>query len=99
MRYGYEETVGNGQGFASIRFEDSKLVILRDRRERVVQDLKETEQLFAPPKSGAAAPVKLGHIYLVRITDRHDSNFQLLVKLLVISHVPGESVTFRWQSL
>jgi len=91
--YGYDETVGNGQGFASIHLEKGKLVILKDRRERVMQDLKETAQLFAPPKSGANAPVKVGHIYLARITDRHDSSFQLLVKLLVISHTPGESVT------
>ena len=97
--YGYQETVGNGQGFASIHFEDGKLVILRDRRARVMQEMKETQQLFAPPKSGANAPVKLGHIYLARITDSHDSRFQLLVKLLVISHTPGEAVTFRWQSL
>jgi len=97
--YGFDETVGNPQGFASIHVENGKLVILKDRRAGVMQDMKETEQLFAPPKSRANAPVKLGHIYLARITDRHDSSFQLLVKLLVISHVPGESVTFRWQSL
>jgi hypothetical protein len=97
--YGYEETVGNGQGFASIHFEAGKVVILKDRRARVMQHLKESTQLFAEPTSSANAPVKLGHIYLARITDRHDNSFQLLVKLLVIGYVPGESVTLRWQSL
>lgn len=97
--YGYEETVGGGQGFASVHFEDGKVVILKDRRAQVMQDLKESTQLFAQPKSSANAPVKLGHIYLARITDRHDPSYQVVVKLLVIGYVPAESVTFRWQSL
>lgn len=97
--YGYEETVGNGQGFASLRFKDGKVVILKERRARVIQDLKESAQLFAQPSSSANAPVKLGHIYLARITDRHDNSFQLMVKLMVVGYVPGESVTFRWQTL
>ncbi|MDQ2973863.1 MAG: hypothetical protein M3R69_00470 [Acidobacteriota bacterium] len=99
MDYGYEETVGGGQGFASVHFEDGKLVILKDRRTRVMQGLNESTQLFAEPTSSANAPVRLGHIYLARLTDRNDPSFQLLVKLLVIGYKPGESVTFRWQSL
>jgi hypothetical protein len=43
--------------------------------------------------------VKIGHVYLARITDSYDNNFQVLVKLLVIAYVPGESVTLRWQAL
>jgi hypothetical protein len=97
--YGYEETVGLGQGFASVQLEDGKVVILKDRRTRAMQELKEASQLFAKPTPSAKAPVKVGHVYLARITDSHDSNFQVLVKLLVIGYVPGESVTFRWQSL
>jgi hypothetical protein len=99
MEYGYEETVGGGQGFASLHFADGKLVILKDRRPRVMQGLKESTQLFEQPTSSANAPVKLGHIYLARITDGNDPSFQLIVKLLVIGYKPGESVTFRWQSL
>jgi hypothetical protein len=97
--YGYEETVGHGQGFASVHLEDGKIVILKDRRTRAMQELKEASQLFAKPSPSAKAPVKVGHIYLARITDGYDSSFQLLVKLLVIGYVAGESVTFRWQSL
>jgi hypothetical protein len=97
--YGYEETVGAGQGFASVHFEEGKLVILKDRRAQTMQEVKESAQLFAEPSAGAKAPVKVGHLYLARITDRHDASFQRVVKLLVISHVAGESVTFRWELL
>ncbi len=64
-----------------------------------MQDLKEATQLFAEGASAAKVPVKVGHIYLVRLTDSYDRKYQVLVKLLVVGYVPGESVTFRWQSL
>jgi hypothetical protein len=99
QRYGYEETVGNGQGFASLRVEDGKLVILRDRRSQTMQDLRESALLFQEGTSGANAPIILGHIYLVRLTDRHDRNFQRIVKLMAIAYTPNESVTIRWQIL
>jgi hypothetical protein len=51
--YGYEETVGSGQGFASVHIEDGKIVILKDRRARVMQELRESTQLFAQPTSAA----------------------------------------------
>jgi hypothetical protein len=98
-RYGYRETVGNGQGFASLHVEDGRALVVKEVRPRTFQELKESEQLFADGKSVAKAPVKVGHIYLVRITDRHDKGFQLLAKLKVVSYVPGESVTIRWQVL
>lgn len=97
--YGYEETVGGGQGFASLRFQDGKVLVLKDRRARTVQDLKETGLLLAQPRKSANAPIKLGHIYLVRITDRHDRNYQSMVKLMVIAYRPEESVTLRWEML
>ncbi|HKO41958.1 MAG TPA: hypothetical protein VJU84_01605 [Pyrinomonadaceae bacterium] len=34
QRYGYEETVGNGQGFASLHIEDGRIVVLKDRSRR-----------------------------------------------------------------
>jgi hypothetical protein len=97
--YGYEETVGAGQGFASIHLENGKLVILKDRRSQEMQELKESLQVFEQPTSTAKASVKVGHIYLARISEKRNPNAQVLVKLLVVGHVPGESVTFRWQSL
>lgn len=97
--YGYQETVGGGQGFASVHLEDGKVVILKDRRPQTMQDLKEASQLFAEGTSGAKVPVKVGHIYLARLSDSYDRKYQVLVKLLVIGYLPGESVTFRWQAL
>lgn len=97
--YGYEETVGGGQGFASVHLEDGKVVILKDRRTQAMQELKEASHLFVKPTPTATAPVKVGHVYLARIIDDYDHSFQLLVKLVVIGYTPGESVTFRWQSL
>lgn len=97
--YGYEETGGNGQGFASIAFRDGKIVIAKTLYKPERQELTQAAQLFEGGDSSASAEAKAGHIYLARITDRHDKNFQILVKLLVLSAKPGESVTFRWELL
>jgi len=96
-RYGYTETVGGGQGFASLRAANGKFFILRDRNPFIEQELAESTLLFAGGKSAVSAPIKLGHIYLVRITDRSDKSFERLVKMLVIAYTPNESVTIRWQ--
>jgi hypothetical protein len=98
-KYGYEETGRGGQGYASIHLEKGQLVILKDRRSQAMQELKESLQLFGEPTSAAKAPARIGHIYLARITEKNDPTTQVLVKLIVIGHVPGESVTFRWQTL
>ena len=99
-KYGYEETVGRGQGFASLRVKDGKIHVLQDRRTRTTQELRETEFLFQKPSSETeSTPVKLGHIYLMRLTDRSEKDFEMFVKLLVIAHVSNESVTIRWQVL
>lgn len=97
--YGYEETGGNGQGFASIEVRDGKVVIAKTLYKPDRQELTQAAQLFEPGSSSASAEAKAGHIYLARITDRHDKNFQILVKVLVLSVKPGESVTFRWELL
>lgn len=99
-KYGYEETVGRGQGFASLQVKNGKVYILKDRRERTTQELREPEFLFQKPSSETeTVSVKLGHIYLMRLTDRNHKDFEQIVKLLVIAHVPNESVTIRWQVL
>jgi hypothetical protein len=98
--YGYAERVGNGQGFASLTFRDGKLMIRKGARYTDLQDLVEGAQLLKEtPHSVAAAVAKPGHTYLARIIDRHNPDFQILVKLLVLKAVPGESVTFRWELL
>ena len=98
-RYGYSETVGAGQGFASLRLEKGKVFILKNRQPRTEQELNETASLFAESKSSASLPVRLGHIYLARIVDRYDKSFERIVKIFVIAYTPDESVTIRWQVL
>jgi hypothetical protein len=94
LKDGYQETVGGGQGFASLRFENGKMVILKDLRTGAVQELEEGSQLLT---AGQAAPVKLGHVYVVRLTDRRDKSFTLYAKLIVVDYRPDQSVTIRWQ--
>jgi hypothetical protein len=99
-RYNYQETVGKGQGWASIHHQNGKLFILRSYRERTFQELNEANAVFQQSSVDLGrTPVKSGNIYLLRISDRHDKNFQILVKLLVLAHSPNESVTFRWEVL
>jgi hypothetical protein len=63
------------------------------------QPLQEGPKLFTDVGPQATAPVKLGHIYLVRIADKKDKSTLQLVKLMVIAHRPEEAVTLRWESL
>ena len=101
-RYSFEDAENGGVGFASIRLEGDKVTILQDDNGKFKaswQPLEESAKLFAEPKSSANAPIQLGHIYLVRITDTKDKGFQQIVKLLVIAYRPDEAVTVRWELL
>lgn len=99
-RYGYEDADAGGEGFASLRIHEGKLMLLKeDGPPDKLQPLKESAALFTTAKSSANAPIKLGHIYLVRIEDAKDRSFQLLAKLIVIAYRPNESVTLRWAPL
>lgn len=99
-RYGFEDADNGGVGFASLRLEGNKISVLQEDNTRPVwQPLKEGPQLFSDLKASANAPIKLGHIYLVRIADTKDKAFQHIVKLMVIAYRPGESVTLRWDLL
>ena len=97
-RYGFEDADNGGVGFASLRLEGNKITILQeDNTTPVWQPLKEGPQLFTDLKASANAPIKLGHIYLVRVADTKDKNVQQIVKLMVVSYRPEESVTLRWE--
>lgn len=97
-RYGFEDADNGGVGFASLRLEGNKITVLQEDNTRPVwQALKEGPQLFTDVKASANAPIKLGHIYLVRIADTKDKSFQQIVKLMVIAYRPEESVTLRWE--
>lgn len=100
-RYGYDDAENGGVGFASLRLEGSKIMILQnnDNPSKLTwQPLQEAAKL-ADIKSSASAPIQLGHIYLVRIVDSKDKSFQQIVKLIVIAYRPEEAVTVRWESM
>jgi hypothetical protein len=100
-RYGYDDAENGGVGFASLRLDGDKVMVLQDNSDPVKvtwQPLKEVSQL-AEVKSSANAPIKLGHIYLVRITGSKDKSFLMTVKLMVIAYRPDEAVTLRWELL
>ncbi|CAF1076905.1 unnamed protein product [Adineta ricciae] len=100
-RYQYRETVGNGQGFASIHRQNTTLLIRKGAQytENAFQPMMESDEFFQHEKSGATVTVKLGHIYVLRITDRFTPTFELIVKMLVIAFEPNVSVTIRWEVL
>ena len=96
-KYGYAETVGQGQGFASIYVKNGKALILKNYKTGELQELAQSSDLFrSPADKSTSAPVKPGHVYLLRITDKFDKAFELLAKVLVLAYMPGESVTVRW---
>ncbi|HZT58630.1 MAG TPA: hypothetical protein VFA21_08400 [Pyrinomonadaceae bacterium] len=100
-KYGFEETVNVGQGYASLRRGEGGVVLVkgRGRGATAAQALAESPLLFDAGKTSASAPVKLGDIYLIRLTDRRDKGFERVVKFKVVAYTPGESVTIRWQLL
>lgn len=99
-RYRFEDAQGGGTGFASLHLEGDKIMVLKeDIRKQEFQPLQEGPKLFTDLAPSASAPIKLGHIYLVRIADKKDKSFQQLVKLMVIAYRPEEAVTLRWELL
>jgi hypothetical protein len=100
QRYGFEEATGGGTGFASLHLKGDKIMVLKqDLSKPEYQPLQEGPKLFTEVVPSATAPIKLGHIYLLRIADKKDTSFQQLVKLMVIAYRPEESVTLRWEVL
>jgi hypothetical protein len=99
-RQGFEDSQKGGTGFASIHLQGDKIMVLKqDLGKQEFQSLQEASKLFTELAPNAAAPIKLGHIYLVRITGKKDTSAQQIVKLMVIAFRPDESVTLRWESL
>ena len=96
-RYGFADTVGSGQGFASIHLNQGRALIGKDYETGQFQPLKEFDELGRAPEDANVAQVLLGHIYLVRIDSAGKE--PLYAKLKVVSFIPGESVTIRWVRL
>ena len=100
QHYGFEEAPGGATGFASLHLAGDKIMVLKeDIQKPEYQPLQEGPKLFTEVAPSVTAPIKLGHIYLVRIADKKDTSFQQIIKLMVIAHRPEESVTLRWESL
>jgi hypothetical protein len=100
-RYGYDDAENGGVGFASLRLEAGKVMVLRDNSnpsKLTWQPLQEATKL-SDVKSSANAPIQLGHIYLLRIADSRDKTSQQIIKLMVIAYRPEEAVTVRWELL
>lgn len=100
-RYGYDDAENGGVGFASLRLDGGKVMVLQDNSNPAKltwQPLQEAARL-AEVKSSANAPVQLGHIYLLRIADSRDKSSQQIIKLMVIAYRPEEAVTVRWELL
>ena len=99
-RYGFEDANGGGTGYASLHLQSDKIMVLKqDLSKQEFQPLGEASKLFSDLGPNVTAPIKLGHIYLVRIADKKDKSTLQLVKLMVISHRPDEAVTLRWEAL
>jgi len=99
-RYGYEDADNGGEGFASLRLDGQTVMILKeDSPQEKLQPLKEAAKLFSELGPSANSSIKLGHIYLLRITDQKDRDYQRIVKVIVIEYRPNESVTVRWELL
>jgi hypothetical protein len=98
-RYRYVETLGGGQGYASLHLEGNRVMITRRVDAPSFQPLEESRALFAGGVPAASLPVAVGHVYLARITDETDPSFERIAKILVVAHAPGQSVTLRWSPL
>lgn len=100
-KYGY--LTWPGLAFNSIRLSEGKVLILKNRERNEFEELKEAAPLLQATSAQARAseprPIEVGHVYLGRILDRNDKSLSLLVKILVLAHTPGQSVTIRWQLL
>lgn len=96
QRYGYDETVSGGQGFASIAFRDGEITIFKERHESY-QPLREAETLMSgfDPRENEIRP-EVGHIYLARIVEDGESVF---VKLFVVAMDPDSWIVLRWERL
>jgi hypothetical protein len=100
-RYGYDDADNGGMGFASLRLDGGKVMVLDNNdvpSKRTWQPLQEAAKL-ADVKSSATAPIQLGHIYVLRIADSRDKASQQFIKLMVIAYRPEEAVTVRWELL
>lgn len=83
QRIGVQETVGGGEGFAGLTLEGETF-----------NDPTAAELFTMQPAIAASATVSAGHVYVLRIVRKPEK--EIRAKILVVAHVPGDSVVFEW---
>lgn len=99
-KYGYSETVGDGQGYASIHRKGASILIQQrhgKEGDSEYQDLAEGAQLVTDLRLLDSAPVILGHIYLLHVVQSEGPPADVFVKLIVVGYQLDQSVTMRWE--
>ncbi len=99
--YEFDEVVGGGIAFASLSSADGDVRIARRLPKDAFQKLREGRPLLAATvgERQVSLPPVPGHIYLARVEDRHRKTAPVYAKFLVVSHVPGDHVTLRWDRI
>lgn len=97
----YKEIVGKEQVFASIQAQKEKVFILKERKKSEPNELfeiVETKSLFQDDTGYLNnINVKLGNIYILRLWDGDDKDFEKIVKFIVTDYQPDRFATIRWQ--
>jgi len=98
QEYGYSETVGYGQGYASIDFASntSSQLVIRSAVQNQNQNLTETTQLYQTGSYNEYLYPYVDHIVLVRLSN--SNNAEKVVKMLILA-VDYDYVTFRYDVL
>jgi hypothetical protein len=88
---GQTETIGGGQGFAGLAFENGAF------------NLEAANAIFGLTAANATqldhVAVVNDHVYVLRIIDPSQTGTQLIVKLLVTAFEPADHVSFHWTRL
>ena len=100
LHFGYGDTVPGRQGFSSVHLRDGRFAIRgKSGSGEAFQDCPDADRLLESADVPNHARVALDHLYVLRITDRNDPQFNLVAKLHVVGFVPDQSVTLRWERL
>jgi hypothetical protein len=100
QRFEYTDTLPGRQGSSSLHLRDGRFAIRgRTGDGEPFQACPDADRVLAEAAVPHHAPVALDHVYVLRITDRHDPQFELVARLHVVGLEPGQSVTLRWERL
>jgi len=95
-RYGYQETVGNGQGFSSIQYYyNQPYLSIKNKYGFSVQYLNESAKLTNTSYT-CHAIIKVNHVYIYRAVT---SSGERVVKFLVLSYTNSAQLTLRFSIL